>query len=210
MFNWTTGPANFSHCARLAEVRTILTARQLLERLDGQGFDAHAAARAGATWLCLEDAAAAMPWGLKLAALVRSRLALLGWERAAMPGRMAETAAVLFTSGSEAAPKGVPLSHANILANCRDIAAVLSVAGQDRMLGMLPPFHSLGLTGNIALPLCFGLPVVFHPNPTEAASSSAATRVVQAALRESFMPVKIMGMADGTPILRNVSKLEAP
>lgn len=37
------------------------------------------------------------------------------------------------------------------------------------MLGMLPPFHSLGLTGNIALPLCFGLPVVFHPNPTEAA-----------------------------------------
>lgn len=169
MFNWTTGPANFSHCARLAEVRTILTARQLLERLDGQGFDAHAAARAGATWLCLEDAAAAMPWGLKLAALVRGRLALLGWERAAMPGRMAETAAVLFTSGSETAPKGVPLSHANILANCRDIAAVLSVTGQDRMLGMLPPFHSLGLTGNIALPLCFGLPVVFHPNPTEAA-----------------------------------------
>ena len=173
MFNWTTGPANFSHCARLAEVRTILTARQLLERLDGQGFDAHAAARAGATWLCLEDAAA-MPWGLKLAALVRSRLALLGWERAAMPGRMAETAAVLFTSGSEAAPKGVPLSHANILANCRDIAAVLSVAGQDRMLGMLPPFHSLGLTGNIALPLCFWPAVVFTPIPRRRPASTVS------------------------------------
>ena len=108
--------------------------------------------------------------GLFLAAVPVLCAALwLGWERAAMPGRMAETAAVLFTSGSETAPKGVPLSHANILANCRDIAAVLSVTGQDRMLGMLPPFHSLGLTGNIALPLCFGLPVVFHPNPTEAA-----------------------------------------
>ena len=169
MLNWTTGPANFGHCVRLAEVRTIVTARRLLERLDGQGFDATAATRSGGDWFLLEDAAAAMPRRLKLAALLRSRLALLGWERAALPAHVSDTAAVLFTSGSEAAPKGVPLSHANILANCRDIAEVLAITSHDRMLGMLPPFHSLGLTGNIALPLCFGLPVVFHPNPTEAA-----------------------------------------
>lgn len=169
MLNWTTGPANFRHCMRLAEVRTVVTARRLLERLDGQGFDGAAATRADARWFCLEDAATAIPWRLRLAALLRSRLALLGWERAALPARISRTAAVLFTSGSEAAPKGVPLSHANILANCRDIAEVLAISPHDRMLGMLPPFHSLGLTGNIVLPLCFGLPVVFHPNPTEAA-----------------------------------------
>ena len=46
----------------------------------------------------------------------------------------------------------------NILANCRDIAAVLKITSHDSMLSMLPPFHSLGLTGNIALPLAFGLP----------------------------------------------------
>ena len=51
----------------------------------------------------------------------------------------------------------MPLSHDNILANCRDVAAILALDSHDAMLAMLPPFHTLGLTGNIVLPLCFGV-----------------------------------------------------
>ena len=168
LLNWTTGPANFAHCVRLVEVKTILTARRLLDRLKAQGFDPDAAREAGATFFCLEEAAG-MPLTLKVSAFLRSRLALAGWERLAVPSAIPETAAILFTSGSESAPKGVPLSHENILTNCRDITEIAAFTSRDRMLAMLPPFHSLGLTVNLVLPLCFGLPAVMHPNPTEAA-----------------------------------------
>ncbi|MBR5998618.1 MAG: AMP-binding protein, partial [Deltaproteobacteria bacterium] len=140
----------------------------LLDRLEDQGFEPEKSAPESVRWLFLEDEVRAMPLTLKLAALVSSQLALAGWEQLVMPKRMSGTAAILFTSGSETAPKGVPLSHANILANCRDIAKVATITSHDRMLAMLPPFHSLGLTITMVLPLCFGMPVVTHPNPTEA------------------------------------------
>ena len=73
-----------------------------------------------------------------------------------MPRKPSPLAAILFTSGSSAAPKGVPLSHDNILSNCRDVAAILALDSHDAMLAMLPPFHTLGLTGNIVLPLVLG------------------------------------------------------
>ena len=114
---------------------------------------------------------------VKLGAFFKSRLlGSPGLGEAVIPRRVPETAAILFTSGSEALPKAVPLTHMNILANCRDIAAVLKITSHDSMLSMLPPFHSLGLTGNIALPLAFGLPAVYHANPTEGARLAALTR----------------------------------
>ena len=56
------------------------------------------------------------------------------------------------------------------------MAAILALDSHDAMLAMLPPFHTLGLTGNIVLPLCFGVPVVFHANPTEGARLDAVCR----------------------------------
>lgn len=175
MLNWTTGPRNLSHCLRLAGVRHILSARALLERLEGSGLR-EAAGEAGAAWLPLEDVAASLPPCLRLEAACRAFLSLAGLEGCAVPRKLSPLAAILFTSGSSAAPKGVPLSHGNILANCRDVAAILALDSHDAMLAMLPPFHTLGLTGNIVLPLCFGMPVVFHANPTEGARLDAVCR----------------------------------
>lgn len=174
MCNWTTGEQNFRHGLELTGTRCVLTSRRLLERLEKQGFRAD---EVGAEWVALEDLAAGLSFGVKLGAFIMSRL----------PGRIItrrvpETAAILFTSGSESLPKAVPLSHTNILTNCRDIAQVLSIHSGDRMLGMLPPFHSLGLTGNIVLPLVFGLPVVYHPNPAEGAQLAGLVSAYKATL----------------------------
>ncbi|MFR1534347.1 MAG: AMP-binding protein [Bilophila wadsworthia] len=173
MCNWTSGAANFSHGLEAAGVRRVFTSSRLLDRLSGQGFPVGEHAD---VWVALEDAKR-LSLPAKLGAFLKSRLLgipCLG--EAVIPRRVPETAAILFTSGSEALPKAVPLTHMNILANCRDIAAVLKITSHDSMLSMLPPFHSLGLTGNIALPLAFGLPAAYYANPTEGARLAALTR----------------------------------
>ncbi|MFQ9491776.1 MAG: AMP-binding protein [Bilophila wadsworthia] len=173
MCNWTSGAANFSHGLEAAGVRRVFTSSRLLDRLSGQGFPVGEHAD---VWVALEDAKR-LSLPAKLGAFLKSRLLgipCLG--EAVIPRRVPETAAILFTSGSEALPKAVPLTHMNILANCRDIAAVLKITSHDSMLSMLPPFHSLGLTGNIALPLAFGLPAVYLREPHQGARLAALTR----------------------------------
>jgi long-chain-fatty-acid--[acyl-carrier-protein] ligase len=86
-------------------------------------------------------------------------------ERATPP----ETAVVLFTSGSESLPKAVPLTHRNLLANIADILKMGQLEERDITVGLLPPFHSFGLTTTVVLSWCLGLRTVFHPNPTESA-----------------------------------------
>ena len=81
-----------------------------------------------------------------------------------------DTAVVLFTSGSESLPKAVPLTHANLLTNIRDALSSFKLFPGDRFLGLLPPFHSFGLTGTLILPLLSGIKVVHHPNPNEVAA----------------------------------------
>jgi long-chain-fatty-acid--[acyl-carrier-protein] ligase len=76
-------------------------------------------------------------------------------------------AVVLFTSGSEALPKGVPLTHRNILSDVAGIIDAFPLKREDVLLGFLPPFHSFGLTVCTILPLLCGLRVAYHPNPNE-------------------------------------------
>jgi long-chain-fatty-acid--[acyl-carrier-protein] ligase len=114
-------------------------------------------------WIYLEDLKKQITVFDKLKALVAG---YFSWS-SLVKSKVSGTAAILFTSGSEASPKAVPLSHANILANLQDFNSVLSFKESDRLLGMLPPFHSLGLAGNIIMPLCLGLKTTYHANPTE-------------------------------------------
>lgn len=176
MLNWTAGEANMRHGLRLTETRCVLTAQQLLQRLAQQGFDP---ARVGGEWIALEDVAASLGFKHKLSAVAGTALARAGLLTPSLKTLPAtpETAVILFTSGSETLPKAVPLSHANVLANCRSVVAALELRENDTLLGMLPPFHSLGLTGNVVVALAMGMPVVFHPNPTESARLNEICRV---------------------------------
>jgi acyl-CoA synthetase (AMP-forming)/AMP-acid ligase II/1-acyl-sn-glycerol-3-phosphate acyltransferase/acyl carrier protein len=162
MVNWTVGAANMDYCLKNAEVTHVITAKALYEKVKGQGVDLDSI---GVHFIFLEELAASLSTTTKLQALFKARFSVKQLQKAAIR----ENAAILFTSGSESHPKTVPLSHANFLANIADFTSVLTLNGEDRLLGMLPPFHSLGLAGTLIMPLVMALPVVYSPNPTEGA-----------------------------------------
>ncbi|MBE3133338.1 MAG: AMP-binding protein, partial [Acidobacteria bacterium] len=170
MVNWTTGSRNLVHSLDLLRVQKVLTARALLSRLASLGIELDAL---GDRIVAVEDLRARITLGRKLGALVRAYVSWNELKRARPP----DQAVVLFTSGSESLPKAVPLTHRNVLTNIRDVLEMVEVSEGDVMLGMLPPFHSFGITVTTVLPLCAGLRAVYHPNPTEAAILS---RVIEA------------------------------
>jgi acyl-[acyl-carrier-protein]-phospholipid O-acyltransferase/long-chain-fatty-acid--[acyl-carrier-protein] ligase len=77
-------------------------------------------------------------------------------------------ATVIFSSGSSGAPKGIMLSHHNILANIEGLDQIFWVGGKDRVMGVLPFFHSFGFTGTLMFPLVEGFGAIYHANPTDA------------------------------------------
>ncbi len=82
--------------------------------------------------------------------------------------RMDQLATVIFSSGSTGDPKGVMLSHYNVMSNIGQVSQVFMLGGRDRVLGILPFFHSFGFTAGLWLPAVQGVGVVFHPNPLDA------------------------------------------
>ena len=195
MVNWTTGPRNVQHSLESLGVRKVITAQALVSRLSGQsgrqghppgpaiaGKEQGTGTRRGESqstspqpsdWSALGDRFVMLErLGKTIGPLARLKaavLSLVGWGRLRRC-TVSPTAAVLFTSGSEATPKAVPLTHANMLTNIRDVLSRIDVFGSDCMLGMLPPFHSFGLTVTTVLPACLGVRACYYPNPTEGAA----------------------------------------
>ena len=161
--NFTAGPESLAHAIALCDIKTILTSRQFLEK---------AAMPTLPGMVYLEDILPAVmtPLGkittllqaLLLPASVLVRLAGSGDVRAD------DTATVIFSSGSTGVPKGIVLSHRNILANLDSVEQVIEVRRDDVLVGVLPFFHSFGFTGTLWFPLLSGFSVVYHPNPMDA------------------------------------------
>jgi long-chain-fatty-acid--[acyl-carrier-protein] ligase len=147
-----------------------VTAQALLAKLSEQGTDLGAAEE---RMLPIEQLGKRITRMDKLRAFVLARTSWASLRKA----RVADTAVILFTSGSESLPKAVPLTHANVLTNLRDTLAIVDFRAGDRAIGFLPPFHSFGLTCTVVLALAAGVPVVYHPNPTE---GLAIARIVHA------------------------------
>lgn len=190
MVNWTAGVGNMQYCLENAGVKHVITAKALYEKVKAQGIDLEAT---GVHFIFLEELAASLSTAVKLTALFHAHFSAGKLKTAAIQ----KNAAILFTSGSEAHPKAVPLSHKNFLANIADFTSVLTLHESDRLLGMLPPFHSLGLAGTLIMPLVMGLPTVYSPNPTEGtllANISAAHEVTLLIGTPTFLN----GIANGT------------
>jgi acyl-[acyl-carrier-protein]-phospholipid O-acyltransferase / long-chain-fatty-acid--[acyl-carrier-protein] ligase len=157
LLNFTTGSATMLACAQLAGLQQIITSRAFVEkaRLKLEPLTA-----AGMRLIYLEDVRQNLGGARKLAAVA----GLVRLPRP--PGRDPQaTAVVLFTSGSEGTPKGVELTHANLLANVRQMLAVCDLQDDDRMFNALPLFHSFGLTAGLLLPLVRGFNTFLYPSP---------------------------------------------
>lgn len=160
VLNYTTGAATMIACAELAGLKQIITSRRFLEkaRLDLQPLKA-----TGIQLIYLEDLRAEITGCQKLAALFQAVTAPKSLVRVRRRGE--DTAVVLFTSGSEGMPKGVELTHRNLLANVRQMMAVTDLEDSDRVFNCLPLFHSFGLTVGTLLPLVRGLSCFLYPSP---------------------------------------------
>jgi long-chain-fatty-acid--[acyl-carrier-protein] ligase len=160
MMNWTTGPANLAHGIRVTDTKRILTSRKLVDRL---GIEVE-----GAAYEFLEEIKQGIGRLEAATTMLAARLAPSGFLRRLPKQRPDDPAVFLFTSGSESAPKTVPLTHDNLIANVAASLEVLEPDAGDSLLGFLPPFHSFGLTGNVLLPVVAGIRSVRHADPTDA------------------------------------------
>jgi acyl-[acyl-carrier-protein]-phospholipid O-acyltransferase / long-chain-fatty-acid--[acyl-carrier-protein] ligase len=159
VLNYTSGPATLASCAKLAGLKKVLTSRKFLER---SKLDPKPMREIGVELIYLEDVRAKITWldRIRGAVLSRRRLASGG-----TPTQGEDTALILFTSGSEGEPKGVALSHNNILANVRQMVAMIDLLDSDRLFNALPLFHSFGLTIGLILPLMQGNFVFLYLSP---------------------------------------------
>jgi acyl-[acyl-carrier-protein]-phospholipid O-acyltransferase/long-chain-fatty-acid--[acyl-carrier-protein] ligase len=165
--NYTASKETLASCAHQCGLQTVVTAQAFLDRVRIE-------VPASPVWL--EDLAASPRFGEHIAASVAWLLPARWIERSLgvrHPVRIDDPATIIFSSGSTGDPKGVVLSHFNIAANVDQLNQVFLLEGHDRILGILPFFHSFGFTGTLCLPALLGIGVVFHPNPLEARAIGA-------------------------------------
>ncbi len=160
MLNYTSGTAGMQNACTAANIKTVITSRKFIETA---GLDSVVAHFKNLNIVYLED--------LRAQFGMLDRAWLMGYElhypRLAMQtNQFDQPAVVLFTSGSEGKPKGVVHSHKSILANIAQIAAVLDFNPTDKMMMVLPVFHSFGFTGSL-IALLNGIKINMFPSPLQ-------------------------------------------
>lgn len=164
MLNFSLGLHNLCSTCKVAGIKTIYTARQfiasaklddLVEELQKSGLNVY----------FLEDFKSSIKMGNKLSGLVKGMFPIWAYKLIGKPVMPDETGVILFTSGSEGMPKGVVLTHSNLLANCNQLISRVDFSSRDKFFDALPIFHCFGLTAGAILPLIQGINCFFYPSP---------------------------------------------
>lgn len=169
--NYTNGEQALKSAIKQANIKTVVTSHIFLEKLKAKGFDLSHLAQC-TNLLHLED----LKKKTTKVSIARNLLAIK-----LLPGFVLKpyfmkkspvnsVAAILFSSGSEGMPKGVELTHRNLLSNIKQVSSVFAIQEADVMLNSLPLFHAFGLTMTTLFPLIQGITMVCHPDPTNALS----------------------------------------
>ena len=161
MLNFSTGSAAMFSACHTAQVKTVLTSRRFIEMGHLTEEARHLSEQV--TLIYLEDLAEKITAWDKFQALIQGKTAHIWYQHAKF--NPDSPAVVLFTSGSEGTPKGVVLSHANILSNLKQLEARINFTAHDVVLNFLPMFHSFGFTVGTLLPILHGMNTFFYPTP---------------------------------------------
>jgi len=161
MLNYSTGSRGMASACKTAEIKTVLTSRRFID-LAKLNDDADDLAK-HVKLVYLEDLAESISTFDKLKAATQAITADYWYKH--LQYSPDSPAVVLFTSGSEGQPKGVVLSHSNILANHNQLRARINFNAQDIVLNFLPMFHSFGFTIGTMLPVLNGMTTFFYPSP---------------------------------------------
>ncbi|HKA00555.1 MAG TPA: acyl-[ACP]--phospholipid O-acyltransferase [Candidatus Solibacter sp.] len=154
--NFTAGRESMEGAMAQCEIGTVVTSKIFQKKI---GLELPA----GVTCVYVEDLLKHTTTFAKLQAYLAAR-----WVARPPRVKPESIATVIFSSGSTGVPKGVLLSHYNVISNIEAIAQMFWINSSDRIVGVLPFFHSFGFTVTIWFPLISGCGVVYHPNPTEA------------------------------------------
>jgi acyl-[acyl-carrier-protein]-phospholipid O-acyltransferase/long-chain-fatty-acid--[acyl-carrier-protein] ligase len=163
--NYTASDEIIAACAKQCALETVVTSKAFLDKVK---------LKVPGKIVLLEEMAREPRWSERLVALAMTGLLPARWlvKGLGQPrrGSLDAVATVIFSSGSTGDPKGVVLTHYNIGSNIEQMEQTFAMAKRDRMLGILPFFHSFGFTGTLCLPGVLGVGVAFHPTPLEAAA----------------------------------------
>ena len=169
--NYTLSEATIAACAKQCDVKTVITSRKFLEKIK---------LTPPGELIYLEDMADKPSASEKITAWLLAKIAPFSWlKRVAGQEKsvaLDDLATVIFSSGSTGEPKGVMLTHYNILSNLEQFGHILNFTHHDRLLGILPFFHSFGFTVTLCLPAEIGCGVVFHPNPLDSRAIGGLVR----------------------------------
>ena len=157
MINYTAGPANVTSAIRTAVIRTVVSSRTFVEKAGIEDI-VEATKAGGARIVWIEDLRDGITGFDKL-------VAALCWRSPIGRQFSQGPAVVMFTSGSEGAPKAVVLSHDNLVSNAMQVEARLAIGPRDFLMNVLPVFHSFGLLGGLILPLLSGVKTLLYPSP---------------------------------------------
>ena len=164
MLNWTAGVRALDHAADLCDLKAVISSDRFLDHLDNGEFG-----KLEQALVLLEDFRTTVTWKDKLKGFLLSLkktpslLQALGLDVL----KSSDRAMILFTSGTEALPKGVPLTHANLLSNQRSALSCVDFGFNDILYGVLPPFHSFGFSVTGLMPLLSGLKICYAPDPND-------------------------------------------
>ncbi len=166
--NYSSGEESLLHALKIANITKVIASKQFITKLKAKGFDMTNVLK-DVEVIYLEEIKEGMSKTKGVFTLMMVKV-LPAWILSMLfiqDNNTDDTAAILFSSGSEGTPKGIELSHKNIMGNIKQTTTLLNPIDEDVMLGTLPIFHSFGLTVTTLLPLIEGIPVASHPDPTD-------------------------------------------
>ncbi|WP_242605347.1 AMP-binding protein [Fluoribacter gormanii] len=164
MLNFSLGLHNLLATCNVAEVKTIYTARQFIDSAKLESI-VEGLENAGIKIYFLEDFKSSIKLGHKLSGIFKGMFPSRSYKLIGNPVSSEDPGVILFTSGSEGLPKGVVLTHSNLLANCCQLTSRVDFSSHDKFFNALPIFHCFGLTTGSILPLIQGISCFFYPSP---------------------------------------------